>query len=176
MQERLTTVEVERDTYHELYQDALERCRKLELGLRGQKSERLPNEAQLSFEMLSMMLAEDGKADLIEVASVNGDSGIAFGYIEGYAEDISFTFGSGVKMREVVIFTRQFATMIAAGLPLVQSLSILAEQTENPRFATVITAVLNDIQAAGLSPEQLRQVVQRGATHVLREEFHRREI
>ena len=67
--------------------------------------------------------------------------------VKSKPKDISFSFGSGVKMREVVIFTRQFSTMIAAGLPLVQSLSILAEQTENPKFATIITAVLNDIQA-----------------------------
>ena len=37
----------------------------------------------------------------------------------------------GVKTRDLVIFTRQFATMINAGLPLVQSLTILAQQTEN---------------------------------------------
>ena len=67
--------------------------------------------------------------------------------VKAKPKEISLSFGTGVKMREVVIFTRQFSTMIAAGLPLVQSLSILAEQTENPRFATVITAVLNDIQS-----------------------------
>ncbi len=44
---------------------------------------------------------------------------------------ISFTFGTGIKTRDIVIFTRQFATMINSGLPLVQSLDILAEQTEN---------------------------------------------
>jgi type IV pilus assembly protein PilC len=47
----------------------------------------------------------------------------------------------------VVIFTRQFATMINSGLPLVQSLTILAEQTENKNFAKITTQVLNDIQA-----------------------------
>jgi type IV pilus assembly protein PilC len=67
--------------------------------------------------------------------------------VKAKPKDISISIGTGVKTREVVIFTRQFSTMIAAGLPLVQSLSILAEQTENPRFATIITAVLNDIQA-----------------------------
>jgi len=44
---------------------------------------------------------------------------------------LSLTIGSGVRTREVVIFTRQFATMIHAGLPLIQSLDILAQQTEN---------------------------------------------
>ena len=67
--------------------------------------------------------------------------------VKAKPKDIAISFGTGVKTREVVIFTRQFSTMIAAGLPLVQSLSILAEQTENPKFAAIITAVLNDIQA-----------------------------
>jgi type IV pilus assembly protein PilC len=62
-------------------------------------------------------------------------------------KEMSITFGSGVKTREVVIFTRQFATMINSGLPLVQSLTILAEQTENERFQVIISQVLNDIQS-----------------------------
>ena len=44
---------------------------------------------------------------------------------------IKINFGAAIKTRDIVIFTRQFATMINAGLPLVQSLSILAQQTEN---------------------------------------------
>jgi type IV pilus assembly protein PilC len=63
------------------------------------------------------------------------------------AKDIEISFGSGVSTREVVIFTRQFATMINSGLPLVQSLSILAEQTENKRFRKIITEVLHDIES-----------------------------
>ena len=42
-----------------------------------------------------------------------------------------------IKTRDVVIFTRQFATMINAGLPLVQSLTILAQQTENKALAEI---------------------------------------
>jgi type IV pilus assembly protein PilC len=72
-------------------------------------------------------------------------------------KEVSFSFGSGVKTREVVIFTRQFATMITSGLPLVQSLSILAEQTENPRFQVVITAVLNDIQSGQTLADAMRR-------------------
>ena len=67
--------------------------------------------------------------------------------VQAKAKDISFQFGTGVKTRDIVIFTRQFATMINSGLPLVQSLSILAEQTENKNFAKVIDQVLQDIQA-----------------------------
>ena len=49
-------------------------------------------------------------------------------------KQFSLQFGTGVTTRDIVIFTRQFATMINSGLPLVQSLDILAEQTENAAF------------------------------------------
>ncbi len=44
----------------------------------------------------------------------------------------------GVKTKDLVIFTRQFATMVDAGLPLVQSLDILGTQCENPTFGKVL--------------------------------------
>ncbi len=72
-------------------------------------------------------------------------------------KEMSFSFGSGVKTREVVIFTRQFATMINAGLPLVQSLSILAEQTENKKFQGVISEVLHDIEAGQTLADSMRK-------------------
>ena len=50
----------ERDAYHELYLETLERCRKLERGLLGQKAERLPaDESQLTLAMMGMMLTDD---------------------------------------------------------------------------------------------------------------------
>ncbi len=52
-----------------------------------------------------------------------------------------------VSTRDIVIFTRQFATMINAGLPLVQSLDILAKQTENPALAEVTRAVVYDVES-----------------------------
>jgi type IV pilus assembly protein PilC len=53
----------------------------------------------------------------------------------------------GVRTRDIVIFTRQFATMINAGLPLVQSLDILARQTENPALAEVTRQVVFDVES-----------------------------
>ena len=55
--------------------------------------------------------------------------------------------GSGVPTREVVIFTRQFSTMINAGLPLVQSLTVLAEQTENKVLSDTTRAVVYDVES-----------------------------
>src|SRR6266568_4757520 len=51
---------------------------------------------------------------------------------------LNLKFGGGVKTRDVVVFTRQFATMINAGLPLVQALDILAQQTENKPLADAL--------------------------------------
>src|SRR4051794_1093098 len=46
----------------------------------------------------------------------------------------SISFGTGVKTTDVVIFTRMFATMIDAGLPIVQCLEILSSQADNKQF------------------------------------------
>ncbi|HET7322641.1 MAG TPA: type II secretion system F family protein [Longimicrobiaceae bacterium] len=72
-------------------------------------------------------------------------------------KDLAVTFGTGIKTREIVIFTRQFATMINSGLPLVQSLTILAEQTENKNFQKIITAVLHDIQSGQTLADAMRR-------------------
>jgi type IV pilus assembly protein PilC len=60
---------------------------------------------------------------------------------------ITIQFGTGISTRDIVIFTRQFATMINSGLPLVQSLDILAEQTENQNLRKVIQEVLYDVES-----------------------------
>ncbi len=60
---------------------------------------------------------------------------------------IEIRFGTGITTRDIVIFTRQFATMINAGLPLVQSLDILAEQTDNSALRKTIRDVLYDVES-----------------------------
>jgi type IV pilus assembly protein PilC len=60
-----------------------------------------------------------------------------------------------VKMRDIVIFTRQFATMISAGLPLVQALDILAKQTENKTLVSVVRQVLFDVESGNTVADAL---------------------
>ena len=52
-----------------------------------------------------------------------------------------------IKMRDIVIFTRQFSTMINAGLPLVQALDILAKQTENKALAAATRDIVFDVES-----------------------------
>lgn len=61
--------------------------------------------------------------------------------------NLNISFGGGIKTRDIVIFTRQFATMINAGLPLVQSLSILALQSENKMLKDITRAVVFDVES-----------------------------
>ncbi len=53
----------------------------------------------------------------------------------------------GVSEKEKTIFTRQLATMVAAGLPLARALEILVGQTRNPRFKEMLSSSLRDVQA-----------------------------
>ncbi len=61
-----------------------------------------------------------------------------------------------VKLNEVLIFTRQLSTMINAGLPLLQSLDILAEQAEDPIFAKIIQAIASSVEGGETFSDALR--------------------
>jgi type IV pilus assembly protein PilC len=62
-----------------------------------------------------------------------------------------------ISMRDVVIFTRQFSTMINAGLPLVQALDILAKQSENKALKDVTRAVVFDVESGHTVADALRK-------------------
>src|SRR5688500_2913048 len=60
-----------------------------------------------------------------------------------------------IGMRDIVIFTRQFSTMINSGLPLVQALDILAKQTENKALQEVTRAVVFDVESGNTVADAL---------------------
>jgi type IV pilus assembly protein PilC len=62
-----------------------------------------------------------------------------------------------IKMRDIVIFTRQFSTMINAGLPLVQALSILSEQSENPALKDITRQVVFDVESGNTLADALKK-------------------
>ncbi len=55
--------------------------------------------------------------------------------------------GGSVSMRDIVIFTRQFSTMINSGLPLVQALDILSKQSENKALQAVTRQIVFDVES-----------------------------
>lgn len=62
-----------------------------------------------------------------------------------------------ITSKDLVIFTRQFSTMIDAGLPLVQGLSILAEQMENKTFKGILKTVVSDVEGGASLAESLQK-------------------
>ena len=67
------------------------------------------------------------------------------------------SFMSGVSRKDLVIFTRQFATMIDSGLPLVQCLDIQAQQAQNPAFRTQLNAIKETVESGATFADALRK-------------------
>ena len=62
-------------------------------------------------------------------------------------EKISFSFGTGIKPQEILIFCKQFATMLRAGLPVLNTLEMLEGQTSRPPMKKVIGSIKKDLES-----------------------------
>jgi type IV pilus assembly protein PilC len=69
-------------------------------------------------------------------------------------ENISF-LQPKVSAKDIVVFTRQFSTMIDAGLPLVQGLNMLTEQSQNRTFKRILSQVTRDVEGGSTLAEAL---------------------
>ena len=77
--------------------------------------------------------------------------------IKKKASALNFKIGTGVDLRDVVTFTRLFATMIDAGLPIVQCLDILCNQTDNKHFALVLRDVKANVEQGATFSDSLKR-------------------
>jgi type IV pilus assembly protein PilC len=87
---------------------------------------------------------------------LRGD-GMTVERVKKQPKEIIITFGSGVAPKDLQIFTRQLATMIDAGLPLVQCLDILANQTPNKIFARILGQVKTSVESGSTFSDALRK-------------------
>jgi len=62
-----------------------------------------------------------------------------------------------IKLGDLVVFSRQLATMINAGLPIVRALYVLSEQTENPKLKDVVVEVRKDVEAGSFLSQALEK-------------------
>jgi type IV pilus assembly protein PilC len=69
----------------------------------------------------------------------------------------NFALRGKVKDKDIVIFTRQFATMIDAGLPLVQALDILSSQVENKTLGKTLSQVKVDVESGATYADALKK-------------------
>lgn len=70
---------------------------------------------------------------------------------------IPFLTREKVRLKELAVFSRQLSVLIDAELPLIQSLTILAEQTKNKYFRKVITATREDVEAGSSLNQAMRK-------------------
>lgn len=77
---------------------------------------------------------------------------------KGLDRDLSIPgFGESIKQRDIVIFTRQLATMIDAGLPIVQCLDILATQSPSKKLRGVVREIKEEVEAGSTFTDALRK-------------------
>jgi type IV pilus assembly protein PilC len=65
----------------------------------------------------------------------------------GMNREIKLGFEKQVKLKELAVFSRQFATMVNAGLTLLRALAILADQVENPKLARAVRQIKTDVES-----------------------------
>ncbi len=71
-------------------------------------------------------------------------------------KEIKLGLSKKIKTRDIVIITRQFATMINAGLPLVQALQILAKQATNPAIREAVNKVVYEVESGRTLADALK--------------------
>jgi len=72
-------------------------------------------------------------------------------------KSFNIQIGTGIGNKDIVTFTRLFATMIDAGLPIVQCLDILANQTDNKNFAVVLKDIKSSVEQGATFSDSLRR-------------------
>ena len=102
------------------------------------------------------VMEADGEPDLANRLRAQG---LTLSKAKKKAKDleIKLPWGGGVPEKDIVIFTRQFATMIDAGLPIVQCLEILSTQTPNKNFAKILGEVKGQVESGSTFSDALRK-------------------
>ncbi len=102
---------------------------------------------------VSATLEAKDKATLVELLRKRDLIIISVEETKGKA--LKVTAKAKVKMDDLVIFSRQLATMVDSGIPLVQALDVLAEQIEKPGFQTVVASLRDNIETGSSLSEAL---------------------
>jgi type IV pilus assembly protein PilC len=92
-----------------------------------------------------------------EVMAILGKKNIVPTLITEKPKKALFALGGRIKDKDIVVFTRQFATMINAGLPLVQALEILSTQVENKTLGRTIAQVKTDVESGLTYADSLKK-------------------
>ncbi|MCE5250673.1 type II secretion system F family protein [bacterium] len=90
-----------------------------------------------------------------EVYKLLRSKGIIVTKVKKKSGGFSLQIGTGVQAEDITNFARQFSAMISAGLPLIQCLNILSEQSENPNFKKVLISVTESVESGNSLADSL---------------------
>ena len=105
---------------------------------------------------MGTQVADIEAEDLDQARSILKKQRINFKSLKPAPKEIVL-FEAGPSQKDIVIFTRQFATMIGAGLPLVQCLTILGNSSENRKFGQIIGEVKAKVETGETFADSLRR-------------------
>jgi type IV pilus assembly protein PilC len=114
----------------------------------GKTSRGLIESGEISANSKDEVMAEMRKRNIVPTLIKEKEKKALFG---------GMSFGGGVDDKDIVIFTRQFSTMIDAGLPLVQALEILSAQVENKFLAKTIATIKDDVESGSTYADALKK-------------------
>ncbi len=97
-----------------------------------------------------------GRNEMIVKAELR-QQGIVPGRVRKKPKPLFGGKGKRIKPGDIAVFTRQLATMLYSGIPLVQAFGIIAQAAENPRLKKLITDIRNEVEAGGTLAEALAQ-------------------
>lgn len=73
------------------------------------------------------------------------------------SSEIKFTINKKIKTKDIAVFCRQFYTMLNAGLPILECLSILGKQIENVKLRNAVSEIEDDVQKGGVLSESMKK-------------------
>jgi len=95
-----------------------------------------------------------GRNEMLVKAELR-QQGIIPGRIKKKPKPLLGSSGKRIKPKDIAVFTRQLATMLHSGIPLVQAFGIIAQASENPRIKKLITDIRNDVEGGSTLSEAL---------------------
>lgn len=105
-------------------------------------------------------VAESAAASRLRMMGISPISVKEASHGTGLQREINLSFGSGVKLKDLSVMSRQMATMSASGLSLLRTLKILSEQTENKTLARTLSSITREVeQGSSLSDAMARHDV-----------------
>ena len=103
---------------------------------------------QISATSQGEVVAELRRKNLTPV-SIKAGGGRSLPGRKGRGKEKVFRGKAKANLTEIVLFTRQLATMLSAGIPMLEALEILAEQAETPSFKKGLTSVVDEVRSGG---------------------------